>query len=77
LGLRRIVPTSSWRRRVGRAELAAPNRQRRVVLDRTCKLPPFLAIASRCTLVKPPKNLQAIASRRTSQPQINIINLSI
>jgi len=33
LGLRRIVPASSWRRRVGRAELASPNRRRRVVLD--------------------------------------------
>ena len=33
LGLRRIVPTSSWPRQVGRAELASPNRRRRVVLD--------------------------------------------
>ena len=33
LGLRRIVLTSSWRRRLGGADLAAANRRRRVVLE--------------------------------------------
>jgi len=36
LGLRRIVPTSSWRCRVGRAELASPNRWRQVVAFCLC-----------------------------------------
>jgi len=35
------------------------------------------AVASRRTLVMSPKNLQAIASRKTSQPQLNIIDLNI
>jgi len=38
---------------------------------------PADSVLSRRTLVKPPKNLQAIASRKTSQPQLNIIDLSI
>ena len=35
LALRRIVPSPSWRRQVGRAELAAPNWRRLVVPFRT------------------------------------------
>ena len=68
MALRRIVPSPSWRRRVGRAELAAPNRRRRVVLDRPQRGPGAEPLVRRSGGRRPPEAESILVTGCPTEP---------